>query len=79
MTTTPHDGPASGSGAPGPIPAQPVVQIEIFGSTVSVNGVVIVHDGTQSLHHVAVHAAAERVAKVLGRPVRAQADRKSVV
>lgn len=55
------------------VPDSPVVEIEIFGTTVSVNGVVIVHDGTESLHHVAVHAAAERVAKVLGRPVRAQA------
>jgi hypothetical protein len=53
------------------VPSIPVVLINIEDDTVSVNGVLVDHDGTQSLHQVGVHAAAERVAQVLQRPVRA--------
>lgn len=58
---------------PARVPDAPVVDISITGDVVTVDGVGVAHDGTRPLHHVAVHAAAERVARPLGRPVRAVA------
>jgi len=52
------------------VPATPVVLINIEADQVTVNGVAVEHDGSRSLHQVGVHAAAERVAQVLQRPVR---------
>lgn len=56
------------------VPATPVIRIQITGDQVMVNNSEVEHDGSRSLYEVAIHAAAERVAGPLGRPVRAEAS-----
>lgn len=73
MTDLPPPAPSPGEPRPD-VPAFPLVQIQIVGSTVTVDGVAIVHDNTRSLHHIAIQTAADRVARPLRRPVRAVAS-----
>ncbi len=52
---------------------EPVVSIEIRGTTVTVDGFHVEHDGSRSPHEVAVITTAMRMAQPLQRPVRAMA------
>lgn len=58
------------------VPAHPVVEIEVSGDAVTVDGVVVDRGSaggpdTTVAMHLGVHAAARQVAQPLGRPVRA--------
>lgn len=55
------------------VQSTPVVVIAIEGDLITVNGDSVEHDGTRNPYEVAIHTAAERVAQVLRRPVRAVA------
>ena len=58
------------------VPPHPVVEIEVSGDAVTVDGVVVDRGSaggpdTTVAMHLGVHAAARKVAQPLGRPVRA--------
>lgn len=53
--------------------SMPQVRIELDGDVVRVNGEVVEHDGTRSVHEVAIATVTERFARALGRTIQATA------